>query len=53
VLTPVTIDVEYEKAPIASVGVVEVYAKDNCLAFSLKTQTAVECTMNPGSQDIP
>ena len=53
VLTPVTIDVEYENAPLASVSVVEVYAHDNCMAFSLKDNTEVECTMNPGSQDIP
>jgi hypothetical protein len=53
VLTPVTIDVAYEGAPLASVDVVEVYSQANCLAYSLKTKTAVDCTMNPGSQDIP
>jgi hypothetical protein len=53
VLTPVTIDVEYTNAPLASVGVVEVYAKDNCRAFNLKDKAESECTMNPGSQDIP
>jgi hypothetical protein len=53
VLTPVTIDVEYSDAPIAKIAVVEVYAKENCKAFSLKDKTEVECLMNPGSQDIP
>jgi hypothetical protein len=51
--TPVTIDVAYADAPLASVGIVEVYAKDNCKAFSLKDKTEVECTMNPGSQQAP
>lgn len=53
VLTPVAIDVAYPDAPLASVDVVEVYAKENCKAFSLKKKTEVECTMNPGSQDAP
>lgn len=53
VLTPVTIDVEYEGAPLASVGVIEVYSQANCLAYSFKTKTAVDCTMNPGSQQAP
>ena len=48
--TAVTIDVEYADAPLASVGIVEIYAKDNCKAFSLEDKTEVECTMNPGSQ---
>ncbi|ODR96386.1 hypothetical protein AUC69_14560 [Methyloceanibacter superfactus] len=51
--TPVTIDVAYQDAPLASVGIVEVYAKDNCKAFSLKDKTEVECSMNPGSQQAP
>lgn len=51
--SPVTIDVAYADAPLASVGVVEVYAQDNCKAFSLKDKTEVECTMNPGSQQAP
>jgi hypothetical protein len=53
VLTPITIDIEYPDAPLASVGVVEVYAQQNCKAFSLKDNTEVECTMNPGSQQAP
>lgn len=52
-LTPVTIDVEYSDAPLASIAVVEVYSKENCKAFSLKHKTEVDCTMNPGSQDAP
>jgi|GEM_PF-443074 len=53
VLTPVTIDTEYTDAPLASIGVVEVYAQENCKAFSLKDKIEVECTMNPGSQQAP
>jgi len=53
VLTPVTIDVDYTDAPLASVGIVEVYTKENCKAFNLKDKTEVDCTMSPGSQDIP
>lgn len=53
VLTPVTIDVVYPDAPLASVGVVEVYAQENCKAFSLRDKAEVECTMNPGSQQAP
>jgi hypothetical protein len=53
VLTPVTVNAEYADAPLASVGVVEVYTQENCKAFSLKDKTEVECTMNPGSQQAP
>jgi hypothetical protein len=53
VLTPVKIDVEYPDAPLSAITVVEVYAKENCKAFSLKDKTEVECLMNPGSQDAP
>jgi hypothetical protein len=48
--TPVTVDVAYADAPLASVGIIEVYAQDNCKAYSLRDKTEVECTMNPGSQ---
>ncbi len=51
--TPVTIDVAYADAPLASVGIVEVYAQENCKAFSLKDKTEVDCIMNPGSQQAP
>lgn len=51
--TPVTIDVEYGDAPTKAVAVVEVYAKENCKAFSLRDKAEVECTMNPGSQQAP
>jgi hypothetical protein len=53
VLTPVTIDVEYEEAPLAAIAIVEVYSKENCKAFSLKEKAEVECLMNPGSQEAP
>ena len=53
VLTPVSIDMTYPDAPIASIIVVEVYAQENCKAFSLMDKTEVDCTMNPGSQQAP
>ena len=51
--TPVSVDVVYGDAPLASVGVVEVYAQENCKAYSLKDKTEVDCTMSPGSQQAP
>ena len=44
VLTPVTIEVSYADAPIAKLEVIEVYSKDNCLAYSVKDGKPVECT---------
>jgi len=47
VLTDVTLDPEYAGAPIASVGVVEVYGQENCKAFSLKDNKEIECNSAP------
>jgi hypothetical protein len=47
VLTDVTISPEYADAPIASVGVVEVYGQENCKAFSLKDNKEIECASIP------
>ncbi|MEG6509706.1 hypothetical protein V6C03_12090 [Methyloligella sp. 2.7D] len=40
----VSIGGTYEGAPIASVNVVEVFAKENCLAYSLAEKKEVPCT---------
>ena len=49
VTTPVTFTVEYTDAPIDKVGVVEINAQNNCKAFSLTENKAVDCT----SQSTP
>jgi hypothetical protein len=42
--TQVTINAKYAEAPIAKVGVIEVYGQKNCKAFSITDNKAVECT---------
>ncbi len=42
--TQVTISAKYSDAPIAKVGVIEVYGQKNCKAFSITDNKAVECT---------
>jgi hypothetical protein len=42
--TPVTISAKYSDAPIAKVGVIEVYGQKNCKAFSITDNKAVECS---------
>jgi hypothetical protein len=44
VLTDVTLSPEYTDAPIASVGIVEVFGQENCKAFSLKDNKEIECS---------
>ena len=44
VLTSVTIEVSYADAPIAKLEVIEVYSKDNCLAYAVKDSKPVDCT---------
>jgi hypothetical protein len=44
VLTDVTLSPEYSDAPIANVSVIEVYAQQNCKAFSLKDNKETECS---------
>lgn len=47
--TPVTISAEYADPPLAKLGIVEVYAKDNCMGFSIKDKTKVDCKPRPGT----
>jgi len=49
VVKPVSFTVEYSDAPIDKIGVVEVNALENCKAFSVTDNKAVECT----SQSTP
>jgi hypothetical protein len=42
--TQVTINGKYSDAPVAKVGVIEVYGQNNCKAFSVTDNKAVECT---------
>jgi len=44
VVTQVTISGKYSDAPIAKVGVIEVYGQNNCKAFSIIDNKAVECS---------
>ena len=41
--TPVTIEAKFADPPLAKLGVVEVYAKDNCMGYSIKERTKTEC----------
>lgn len=43
VLTPVTVAVSFADAPVAKLDRIEVYANDNCMAYSLKEKKPVEC----------
>ncbi len=49
VLTDVTIEASYTDAPLGKFDVIEVYAKDNCVAYSLTEAKQVECT----SKSVP
>jgi hypothetical protein len=42
--TPVTIEASYADAPIGKFDVIEVYGKDNCMAFSLTDAKPVDCS---------
>jgi hypothetical protein len=42
--TQVTISAKYSDAPVAKVGVIEIYGQKNCKAFSIADDKAVECT---------
>lgn len=44
VVTQITISGKYTDAPIAKVGVIEVYGQNNCKAFSITDNKAVECS---------
>jgi hypothetical protein len=47
VITPVTIEAAYADAPIGKFDVVEVYAKANCVGYSVKEAKPVECKSKP------
>lgn len=48
-LTPVTITAEYADPPLAKLEIIEVYAKDNCMSFSVKDKAKVDCKPRPGT----
>jgi hypothetical protein len=50
VLAPVSIEAAYSGAPIAKVKVVEVYAKENCMGYSVQDGKAVECAPKPPAE---
>jgi hypothetical protein len=47
---PVTIDAAYSDAPIGKFDVIEVYAKENCMGYSVKDGKPVECTSKPEAE---
>lgn len=49
--TSVTISAEYADAPLAKLAVIEVYAKDNCMGFSIKDKTKVDCKPRPATAE--
>jgi hypothetical protein len=50
VITPASFSVEYVDAPLAKVGVIEVYALENCKAFSVTDNKPTECRSQPAPQ---
>ena len=48
--TPVTISAEFANPPLAKLGIVEVYAKDNCMSYSIKEKTKTECKPRGATQ---
>ncbi|MFD0987184.1 hypothetical protein [Methyloligella solikamskensis] len=42
--TEVTAGGTYKDAPVGEIDVIEVYAEDNCIAYSLAEEKTVECT---------
>ena len=48
--TPVTIAAEFSDPPLAKLGIVEVYAKDNCMSYSIKEKTKTECKPRGATQ---
>ena len=43
VLTPVSLAASYADAPLSSLDRIEVYANDNCMAYSVKDKTPTDC----------
>jgi len=50
VITPVTIKASYSAAPIGKFDVIEIYAKENCMGYSVKDGKPVECSSNAPPQ---
>ena len=48
-LTPVALEVSYAGAPIGKFDVIEVYANDNCMGYSVTDAKQVECA----SKSVP
>ena len=46
---PVSLDVSFAGAPIGKFDVIEVYAKENCIGYSITDAKTVECT----SKSVP
>ena len=47
VLTPVSLAVSYADAPFDKLDRIEVYANDNCMAYSVKDKKPMECIRKP------
>jgi hypothetical protein len=43
VLTPVTLAMSYADAPLSKLDRIEVYANDNCMAYSVKDKKPTDC----------
>jgi hypothetical protein len=43
VLTPVTLAMSYADAPLAKLDRIEVYANDNCMAYSVRDKKPADC----------
>jgi hypothetical protein len=50
VLTPVTLEASYADAPIPKVKVIEVYANENCIGYSVPDGKTTECKPKPPQQ---
>jgi hypothetical protein len=44
VLTPVSLAISYADAPLSKLDRIEVYANDNCMAYSVKDKKPADCT---------
>ena len=50
VITPVTIEAAYADAPIGNFDVIEIYAKDNCVGYSVTQSKVTACTEQGSSE---
>jgi hypothetical protein len=49
-IDPVSIDAAYSGAPIGKFDVIEVYAKENCMGYSVKDGKPVACASKPEAE---